>query len=165
MLGSADMITSTLAKALGGASGGFIAGSKDLVDFLRKYSRNYVSSVALPPSTVGGALKALQLLQEDKSILQRLHRNARLLREGMRAAGFELMESHHPICPVMIRDDVKTWKIADYLHKAGVWVPWIITPVAAPGEQKIRVIVNAGHTREEVSETVVIFRDAKKLIG
>ena len=164
MVGGADIITSTLAKALGGASGGFIAGSRDLIDFLRIHSRNYIYSIALPPSTVGGALKVLQLLQEDKTILKRLNQNARLFREGMKASGFEVKGIDHPICPVMIRDCVKTWKIADHLHKNGVWVPWIVAPVALPGEQKIRVIINAGHSEEDVRRAVAIFKDARKLI-
>ena len=164
MVGAADIIISTMAKALGGASSGFIAGSKDLIDFLRIHSRNYVYSTALPASTVGGVLKVLQLFKEDKSILKRMDQNARLFREGMKAAGFEVKGINHPICPVMLRDCVKTWKVADHLHKNGIWVPWVIAPIAVLGEQKIRVIVNAGHTKEDITRAVATFKDALQLI-
>ena len=117
MRGGADIITSTLSKALGGASGGFVAGSKDLVEVLRRVSRSYVYTTALPPSNVATALKSLELLQKDRSILSRLRRNTAAFRKGIELLGFEVRGDDHPICPVMIRDDLATWRVADYLNR------------------------------------------------
>ena len=117
MRGVADIITSTLSKALGGASGGFVAGSKDLVEVLRRLSRSYVFTTALPASNVATALKSLELLQEDRSLLSRLRRNTAPFRKGMNLLGFEVKGSEHPFCPVMIRDDLATWRAADYLNR------------------------------------------------
>ena len=162
MIGSVDIITSTLSKGLGDACGGFVAGSKNLIENLRRRSRSYVFSTALPPSTVAGAMKALQLIKEDKSILTRLHKNAKFFRAGMQSAGFEVKGTDHPICPVMIRDDMLTWKVAEHLQENGVWVPWIIRPVSAEGEQKIRLIINSAHTAEEMKNVLKIFIEAKE---
>ena len=113
----ADIITSTLSKALGGTSGGFVAGSKELVEVLRRTSKSYVYSAAMPASSAATALKSLELLQSDSSILRNLRRNTTTFRRGMEVLGFEVKGKNHPICPVMIRDDLTTWKVADHMTR------------------------------------------------
>ena len=104
-------------QALGGASGGFVAGSKELVEVLRRHSKSYVYSAAIPAPSAAAALKALELLQRDSSLLSKLHQNTKDFRRGMAKLGFEVKGSDHPICPVMIRDDMATWKIADQMTR------------------------------------------------
>ena len=117
MKGGADIITSTLSKALGGTSGGFVAGSKELVEVLRRISKTYVYSAAIPASSAATALKSLELLQEDPSFLRTLRCNTAAFRKGMEVLGFEVKGHDHPICPVMIRDDLVTWKVADHMTR------------------------------------------------
>ena len=113
----ADIVTSTLSKALGGASGGFVAGSRELVELLRRASRSYIFTTSLPASIVATALKTLELLQNDRTILSRLRRNTSTFRRGLELLGFDVKGNEHPICPVMIRDDLATWRVADFLNR------------------------------------------------
>ena len=117
MKGGADIITSTLSKALGGTTGGFVAGSKLLVEVLRRMSKSYVYSAAIPPTSAATALKSLELLQRDPSILSKLRRNTATFRRGMEVLGFEVKGKEHPVCPVMVRDDMAAWKIADHMMR------------------------------------------------
>ena len=117
MKGGADIITSTLSKALGGTTGGFVAGSKLLVEVLRRMSKSYVYSAAIPPTSAATAIKSLELLQRDPSILSKLRRNTATFRRGMEVLGFEVKGKDHPVCPVMVRDDMAAWKIADHMMR------------------------------------------------
>ena len=117
MKGGADIITSTLSKALGGTTGGFVAGSKLLVEVLRRMSKSYVYSAAIPPTSAATAIKSLELLQRDPSILSKLRRNTATFRRGMEVLGFDVKGKEHPVCPVMVRDDMAAWKIADHMMR------------------------------------------------
>eukprot|EP00092_Neocalanus_flemingeri_P014356 GFUD01015486.1.p1 GENE.GFUD01015486.1~~GFUD01015486.1.p1 ORF type:complete len:413 (-),score=130.19 GFUD01015486.1:19-1257(-) len=162
MEGGADIITANLSKALGGGSGGIIAGSKDLIDLLRRVSRTFVFSSALSPATVACSSKVLDILIRDPAILEKLKRNTMMFRNGMKKAGFEVKGVDHPCCPVMLREDVLTWKVANHLFQNGIFVPWVVVPVSEEGEQKIRVMINAAHSEEQIQKALDLFADAKR---
>ena len=163
MQGAADIITSNLSKALGGSSAGFVAGSSNLVNLLRRVSRTFVFTTAISPATAACSDKILEILQREPEILRRLRENTRMFREGMRKAGYEVKGVDHPCCPVMLRDDVLTWKVANHLFQGGVFVPWVVVPVCDPGEQKIRVMISAAHTKEHINKALQLFTEAKTL--
>ena len=162
MKGGADIITANLSKALGGSSAGFVAGSQDLIDLLRRLSRTFVFSTALSPATVACSSKVLDILMRDKTILEKLQKNTMMFRNGMKEAGFELKGTNHPCCPVMLRHDVVACKVANYLFQHGIFAPCIVVPLCEEGEQKIRVMINAAHSEEQIQETLALFAHAKR---
>jgi len=157
MEGCADILVGTLGKAFGGM-GGIVAGSRDFIDLLARTSRTFVFSTSLTPATVGTSIKALDLLIENPSILTKLRSNTKLFREGMKTLGYEVKGTDHPCCPVMIRDDIKTWKVSDYLYQHGVLASWIVVPVCAPGQQKLRIIIKASHTEGQIEKLLDLFK-------
>jgi glycine C-acetyltransferase len=165
VLDRVDVITSTLGKALGGASGGFTCARADVVDMLRQRSRTYLFSNALPPPIVNAALKALELVGQSGELRERLHANAARLRAGLEAAGFTLKPGRHPIIPVMLGDAALAAKMADKLLERGVYVIGFSYPVVPHGQARIRLQASAAHTPEMIDRTVEAFAAVGRELG
>ncbi|HVK81620.1 MAG TPA: glycine C-acetyltransferase [Verrucomicrobiae bacterium] len=160
-----DVLTSTLGKALGGASGGFTSGKKEIVEILRQRSRPYLFSNTVPPSIVSGARKAVEIAAAGDDLRGQLRDNMRRFREGLTEAGFDLLPGEHPIIPVMLYDAKKAGALAEALLQDGVYVIAFSYPVVAKGKARIRTQVSAAHTREEIERAVAAFANAVKRIG
>ncbi|HEY7309380.1 MAG TPA: glycine C-acetyltransferase [Gemmataceae bacterium] len=160
-----DIITSTLGKTLGGASGGFTCGRAEVIDFLRQRSRTYLFSNALPPPIVMAALKALELVEKSSTLRDRLHDNARRMRIGLEAAGFQLKPGQHPILPVMLGDATLATRMADALLTRGVYVIGFSFPVVPQGQARIRIQMSAAHTPEQIDRAVAAFTEVGKELG
>jgi glycine C-acetyltransferase len=145
-----DIITSTLGKALGGASGGFTTGRKNIIDMLRQRSRPYLFSNSLPPPLVSAALKTLDLLGGSKASKERLESNTKYFREEIAKAGFTLKPGAHPIVPIMLGDAMLAQEMAAKLLDEGVYVVGFFYPVVPKGEARIRVQLSAAHTKEDL---------------
>ena len=157
VMGRVDVITSTLGKALGGASGGFAAGRKEIVELLRNRSRPYLFSNSLAPAIVGASLEVLDLLTESTDLRDRLERNTKRFREGMTAAGFAVRPGVHPIVPVMLGDARLAVDFARRLLDEGVYVIGFSFPVVPQGKARIRTQLSAAHTDEQIDRTVEAF--------
>lgn len=160
-----DVLTSTLGKALGGASGGFTSGKKEIVEILRQRSRPYLFSNTVPPSIVSGAKKAVELAEQGDKLRTQLRDNMHFFREGLANAGFDLLPGEHPIIPVMLYDAKPAVALADELLKRGVYVIAFSYPVVPKGKARIRTQMSAAHTRAELERAVAAFADAKKAVG
>jgi glycine C-acetyltransferase len=157
-----DIITSTLGKTLGGATGGFTCGPQTVIDFLRQRSRPYLFSNALPPPVAMAALKGLQLIQESSDLRDRLHSNARHLRQGLQQAGFTLRPGNHPILPVMLGDATLAAQMADRLLKKGIYVVGFSFPVVPHDQARIRIQLSAAHTPEQLDRALAAFIEVGK---
>jgi glycine C-acetyltransferase len=157
-----DIVTGTLGKALGGASGGFTSARKEIVELLRQRSRPYLFSNTVAPAMVAGASKAVELAAAGDSLRARLRDNMRLFRDGLEQAGFELLPGEHPIIPVMLHDARRAAALADALLKKGVYVIAFSYPVVPKGRARIRTQISATHTREELERAVAAFAEAGK---
>ncbi len=155
--GRVDLISSTLGKALGGASGGFIAARQPIVDLLRQRARPYLFSNTLAPSIVGASLKVLDLLSASTDLRDRLMDNAHRFREGMTAAGFELKPGFHPIVPIMIGDARLANEMAADLLDEGIYVVGFSYPVVPKGQARIRVQISAAHEPEHLERAMAAF--------
>ena len=163
-----DVVTGTFGKALGGASGGFVAGPKEVVALLKQRSRPYLFSNAVAPSTAAGSLKALELVESSDELRAQLERNAQLFRELMTEAGFELLEGSHPIIPVMFPGDDgarQAGEIAEAMLERGVYVIPFSFPVVPKGEARIRVQLSAAHSEEDVRACVQAFIDSREAVA
>jgi glycine C-acetyltransferase len=160
-----DIVTSTLGKTLGGAAGGFTAGSKPLVEILRQRSRPYLFSNALPPPIIQAAHTALDLVGLRGELRDRLHANAARLRVGLARAGFTLKPGRHPIIPVMIGDAALAGRMADRLLEHGIYVIGFSFPVVPQGQARIRLQASAAHTDEQIDRTVAAFAEVGKELG
>ncbi len=160
-----DILTGTLGKALGGASGGYTSGRKEIIDLLRQRSRPYLFSNSLAPPIVAASLKVLELLRETNELRERLFSNTRLFRERLSAAGFNLLPGEHPIVPVMLGDAALASRMADALLKRGVYVIGFSFPVVPQGKARIRVQVSAAHTAEELEFAAKQFAICKQELG
>jgi glycine C-acetyltransferase len=160
-----DILTSTLGKALGGAAGGFTAGRKEVIEFLRQRSRPYLFSNSLPPVIVQAALKALELVASGEALRQHLHQNARQLRQALESAGFTLKPGQHPILPVMIGDAVLAARMADRLLDHGIYVIGFSYPVVPQGQARIRIQLSAAHTPEQLDRAARAFTEVGKELG
>jgi glycine C-acetyltransferase len=145
-----DIITSTLGKALGGASGGFTTGRKNIIAMLRQRSRPYLFSNSVPPPVVSAALKTLDLLKDSQAAKERLESNARLFREGIVKEGFRIRPGTHPIVPIMLGDAELAQEMATQLMEEGVYVVGFFYPVVPKGEARIRVQISAVHTETDL---------------
>jgi glycine C-acetyltransferase len=163
--GRVDIITSTLGKALGGASGGFTTGHSEIVSYLRQRSRPYLFSNTLPPLVVVGALKALELVERHPELRERLWENTRYFRDRMTGFGFELIPGDHPIVPVMLRDEIKTVEMAAAMNRRGIFVVGFSFPVVPRGEARIRVQMSAAHDRSQLDEALDAFQDVGAELG
>ncbi len=160
-----DIITSTLGKALGGASGGFTSGRKEIVDLLRNRSRPYLFSNTVAPSIVGGSLAAIALLTESTELRDRLESNTQRFRQGMLNAGFDLREGTHPIVPIMLGEARLAVDFAAKLMGEGIYVIGFSYPVVAKGQARIRVQLSAAHSREEIDKAISAFAKIGKQLG
>lgn len=145
-----DIITGTLGKALGGASGGYISGRKEIIDLLRQRSRPYLFSNTLAPPIVGASLKVLDLLSESGNLREQLKTNTVYFREKITALGFDIIPGEHPIVPIMIGDAAEAARVADALLERGIYVIAFSYPVVPQGKARIRVQISAAHTREDL---------------
>lgn len=159
MLGSVDIINSTLGKALGGAMGGYTVGSTELIQLLRQKSRPYLFSNSLAPAVVGGALKVLDMLLESNELIGNLERNTKQFREGMTKAGFTIAGMDHPIAPVMLGEAKLAQKFANEMLQHGIYVIGFSFPVVPKGKARIRVQLSAAHTSDEIDQAVKAFID------
>jgi glycine C-acetyltransferase len=162
--GRVDIITGTFGKALGGASGGFTAAKKEIVELLRQKSRPYLFSNTLAPSIVGASLKVIDLLVESTELRDKLEINTKLFREEMTKAGFDIIPGTHPITPVMLYDAPLAQQFATMLLEEGIYVIGFFFPVVPKGKARIRVQISAGHTTEQITKAVEAFiKVGKKL--
>ncbi|MFI9384114.1 glycine C-acetyltransferase [Kutzneria sp. NPDC052558] len=152
-----DVVTGTLGKALGGASGGYVSGRAEIVEMLRQRSRPYLFSNSLAPSITGAALAALDLLSSSGDLLDRLRANTELFRRRMTEEGFDLLPGEHPIIPVMIGDAAKAGRMADLLLEQGIYVIGFSYPVVPHGKARIRTQMSAAHSLEDVNRAVDAF--------
>ena len=160
-----DIITGTLGKALGGASGGFTSGPKEIIDLLRQKSRPYLFSNALAPSIVGASLGVLELLNEDDSHLKKLKDNTKYFRDKILNLGFEIKPGSHPIVPVMLYDDHLAQKMSAELLKLGIYVIGFFFPVVPKGQARIRVQISAAHSKEDIDKALNSFYKVGKELG
>jgi glycine C-acetyltransferase len=163
--GRIDIVTGTLGKALGGASGGYTSGHKEIIDLLRQRSRPYLFSNSVAPPIVAASLKVLDLVTESPSLRKRLRENTRLFREDMTRAGFDILPGDHPIVPVMFGDATLAARTAELLLSKGIYVIAFSYPVVPLGKARIRTQISAAHTREELQFAVTKFAEAKAEIG
>jgi glycine C-acetyltransferase len=152
-----EIVTSTLGKTLGGATGGFTTGRANIVELLRQRSRPYLFSNALPPAIAAGALQALKLVQEGDDLRARLRDNAAFFRAQLTALGFRLVQGDHPIIPVMLGEASLAASMADRLLTEGVYVVGFSYPVVPEGQARIRVQMSAAHTRQELERAIAAF--------
>jgi len=152
-----DIISGTLGKALGGASGGYISAHQEIVDLLRQRARPYLFSNSIPPTVVAGSLVALDLVAQGNSVRETLRSNAKYFRDQMSAAGFTLLPGEHPIVPVMFTDEHEAVRMASELFKLGIYVVAFSYPVVPMGKARIRVQVCATHTKADIDACVAAF--------
>ena len=165
VMGRVDIITGTLGKALGGASGGYTSGRKEIIDWLRQRSRPYLFSNSLAPVIVSSSLAVLDMLEQNQSLLSKLQENSNYFRTEMTKAGFELAGKDHPIIPVMIGDAALAGKMADMLLEKGIYVIGFSFPVVPKGQARIRTQMSAIHTREQLDRAINAFKDVGKELG
>ena len=164
-LGRVDIITGTLGKALGGASGGFTAARKEIVSMLRQRSRPYLFSNTLAPSIVGASLKVLEILRGSTRLRDKLESNTQFFRKEMTKAGFDIVKGTHPIVPVMLYDAKLAQEMAKRLMDEGVYVVGFFFPVVPKGKARIRVQISAGHSKEHLAAAVAAFTKVGKELG
>lgn len=160
-----DIITTTFGKALGGASGGCVAGKAEIIEYLRQKARPYLFSNTLAPAIVGGALKALELLTKSTELRDRLESNTKRFREGLAKAGLDVRPGVHPICPVMLYDERLAHDMADRLLDEGIYVIGFSFPVVPRGKARIRVQVSAAHSVEQIDAAVAAFAKVGAAMG
>jgi glycine C-acetyltransferase len=165
VMGRVDVITSTLGKALGGASGGFTAGKKVIVELLRQRSRPYLFSNTVAPAIVSTTLKVLDMLSETTELRDRLHENTQYFREQMKAAGFKIRPGYHPIVPIMLYDARLAQNMASDLLEEGIYVIGFSFPVVPRGEARIRVQISAAHQQDHLDRAIAAFTSVGKKHG
>jgi glycine C-acetyltransferase len=164
-MGRVDIITSTLGKALGGASGGFTTGRKLLIDLLRQRSRPYLFSNTLAPAIVCASLKVLDLLSATTELRERLMQNTRYFRQQMQERGFEIRPGIHPIVPIMLYDAKLAQAMAQDLLEAGIYVIGFSYPVVPQDQARIRVQISAAHTQAHLDQCIEAFTQIGKIHG
>jgi glycine C-acetyltransferase len=165
VMGRIDILTGTLGKALGGASGGYTSGRREIIELLRQRSRPYLFSNTLCPSIAGASIAALDLLKQSTSLRDQLEANTRFFREQMTTAGFQIVPGEHPIVPVMLGDAALATKFADAMLERGVYVIGFSYPVVPQGKARIRTQISAAHTRPDLDHAVQAFVGAKLELG
>ncbi|WP_138431530.1 glycine C-acetyltransferase [Fodinibius saliphilus] len=164
VMGRIDIITGTLGKALGGASGGFTAARQEIVDMLRQKSRPYLFSNTLAPSITGASIEVLELLSETTELRDKLEENTTYFRQKMTEAGFDIKDGSHPIVPIMLYDAKKAQKYAERLLDKGIYVIGFYYPVVPKGEARIRVQLSAAHEREHLDQAIKAFTEVQEEI-
>ncbi|MFO0469157.1 MAG: glycine C-acetyltransferase [Bacteroidota bacterium] len=165
VMGKIDIITGTLGKALGGASGGFTSGRKEIIDLLRQRSRPYLFSNTLAPSIAGASIAVFDLLSKTTALRDKLMENTKYFREKIIAAGFDIKQGEHPIIPIMLYDAVISQKMAEKLLEKGIYVVGFYFPVVAKGQARIRVQISADHNKQQLDHAIKSFIDAGKELG
>jgi len=165
VMGKIDLITGTLGKALGGASGGFTSGRKEIIEMLRQRSRPYLFSNTLMPSIVGASIAVFDMLTETTSLRDTLEKNTKYFREKMTAAGFDIKEGVHPIVPIMLYDALIAQQFAAKLLEENIYVIGFFFPVVAKGQARIRVQISAAHTQEHLNKAISAFTKVGKSLG
>ena len=165
VMGRIDIITGTMGKALGGASGGFTSGKKEIVDMLRQRSRPYLFSNSLAPSIVGATIAVLDMLSETTQLRDKLEDNTLYFRKRMTDAGFDIKPGTHPICPLMLYDAVIAQKFAARILEEGIYVTGFFFPVVPKGQARIRVQISAGHERHHLDKAIDSFIKVGKELG
>jgi glycine C-acetyltransferase len=164
VIGRIDILTGTLGKALGGASGGYVAARKEIVAWLRQRSRPYLFSNSIAPPVASATLKVLELLENSPDLRDRVHANARYFRESMRSLGFDLIPGEHPIIPVMLGDAPLAVRLAERMQAEGVYVVAFAFPVVPHGKARIRTQMNAAHSTQQLDRVISAFeRCAREL--
>lgn len=163
--GRVDVITGTFGKALGGASGGFTSGRREIIDLLRQRSRPYLFSNTLAPTICATTLKVLEMIQKDHSRRDRVEENAKYFRAEMEKAGFDLAGKDHAIIPVMLYDAVLSQKVADKMLEKGIYVTGFYYPVVPKGKARIRTQMSAAHTKADIDTCVKAFKECREEIG
>jgi glycine C-acetyltransferase len=165
VMGKIDIITGTLGKALGGASGGFTSGRKEIIDLLRQRSRPYLFSNTLAPSITGASIAVFDLLSQTTELRDQLETNTQYFREKIAAAGFDIKPGTHPIVPIMLYDAVVSQTMAEKLLEKGIYVIGFYYPVVAKGQARIRVQISAAHTRAQLDKAIQAFTEVGKELG
>jgi len=163
--GRVDVITGTFGKALGGASGGFIAGRAPLIEFLRQKSRPYTFSNTVPPSVVMGSIEAINLIENDPNIVESLRENTAYFRREIVRLGFKIIEGRHPIVPVMLGEAAIAQDMSQELLKEGVYVKGLWYPVVPKGEARLRAQISGAHTREDLDRALAAFDKVGRRLG
>jgi len=161
VMGRVDIITGTLGKALGGASGGYTSGRKEIIEILRQRSRPYLFSNTLAPSIAGASLKVLELLQGSTALRDRLEANTRFFREAIARVGYRILPGTHPIVPIMLGEARLAQRLAEAMLDRGVYVVGFFYPVVPQGQARLRTQISAAHSREDLAFAVEAFAQAK----
>lgn len=157
LLGAVDVTVGTLGKAIGGAAGGFISGSKEIIEYMRQKGRPYIFSNSLPPSVVCGSMAAFDLLMKDKLIIKRLHNNTEYFRKEIKNLGFTIIEGTHPIVPIMLGEASVAQEMSNELLKAGVCIKGLWYPVVPKGEARLRAQISAALTKKDIDHALTAF--------
>ena len=165
VMGRVDIITGTLGKALGGASGGYTSGRKEIIELLRQRSRPYLFSNSLAPPIVGASLKVLELLSASTELRDKLEANTAFFRESMAGLGFPILPGTHPIVPVMLGDAALATKVAEAILRKGVYVIGFSYPVVPKGKARIRTQISAAHSRADLEFAIQAFAEVKRELG
>ena len=165
VIGRVDIITGTLGKALGGASGGYTGGRKEIIDLLRQRSRPYLFSNTLAPAIAGASLKVLEMLSESTKYRDKLEENTKYFRQEIKKIGLNIIDSEHPIVPIMLGDAVLSQKMAEKLLEKGVYAIGFYFPVVPKGKARIRTQISAAHTKEDLDFALNAFREVKEELG
>ncbi|HQL47343.1 MAG: 2-amino-3-ketobutyrate coenzyme A ligase [Acidobacteria bacterium ADurb.Bin340] len=165
VMGRVHVMTGTFGKALGGASGGYIVGRQEVIDWLRQKARPYLFSNSVAPAIVAATLKVLELLKDSGNLITRVHENARYFRAGMEKAGFKLLPGEHPIVPVMLYEAPLAQEFAKRLLDEGVYVIGFFYPVVPQGQARIRTQMSAAHTREDLDHAIAAFTKVGRALG
>jgi glycine C-acetyltransferase len=163
--GKIDVISGTLGKAMGGASGGFITGKKELIEFLRQKSRPYTFSNTVPPPIVTASIEAFAILEEDNSLVTKLHENVAYFRTEIKRLGFTILEGSHPIVPVMVKEASTAQDMSRLLLEEGVYIKGLWYPVVPQGEARLRSQISAAHSREDLDRALTAFDKVGKKLG
>jgi glycine C-acetyltransferase len=165
VIGRVDIITGTLGKALGGASGGFTSGRKEIIEMLRQRSRPYLFSNTLAPSITGASIEVFNMLSETTALRDKLEQNTKFFRSEMTKAGFDIRVGEHPIVPIMLYEAPLAQKFADRLLEKGIYVIGFFYPVVAKGQARIRVQISAAHERHHLEKAIKAFTETGKELG
>ncbi|WP_299875332.1 glycine C-acetyltransferase [uncultured Cocleimonas sp.] len=165
VLGRIDLLTGTLGKALGGASGGYTSGRTEIVELLRQRSRPYLFSNTVAPSVVAGALKAIDIAENSNELRKSLRENTRYYRDALTEQGFDILEGDHPIVPIMLYDAKVASSFAKKMLDKGVYVIAFSFPVVPEGKARIRTQISAGHCRSDIDKAIAVFTEVKNEMG
>jgi glycine C-acetyltransferase len=165
VVGRIDMLTGTLGKALGGASGGYVAARREIVAWLRQRSRPYLFSNSIAPVVAAGTIRVLDLLENSPELRDRLHANARHFRAGMQSLGYDLVPGEHPIIPVMLGEAPVAVRLAERMQAEGVYVVAFAFPVVPQGRARIRTQMNAAHSTAQLDRVIDVFGRAGRELG